>query len=72
MLEQQSASTNSAVMRMEEMMMRMLTGLPPPRRTTKMDEIEHEIETMRLTNQDNRRMEVSGTQIVQHKTKDNV
>lgn len=50
-LELQSSSTNSAVMRMEEMMMRMLMGGGQSFKRTKVDEIEDEIATMRLTNQ---------------------
>jgi hypothetical protein len=51
-LELQSSSTNSAVMRMEEMMMRMLMGGGQSVKRTKIDEIENEIATMKLTNQD--------------------
>jgi hypothetical protein len=70
-LEKQSASTNGAVMRMEEMMMRLLTGLPPPSKTTRMEEIENEIETMRLT-QDATRTEISERQFSGKSTSKNV
>jgi hypothetical protein len=64
-LELQSSSTNSAVMRMEEMMMRMLMGGGMVPRRNKVEEIESEIATMRLTNQELRHTGMDRPQIEQ-------
>lgn len=71
-LEQQSLSTNGAVMRMEEMMMRVLTSHPPSGRTSRMDEIEREIETMRLTHNDTARKGMSERTLIRHNPSSNV
>ena len=58
-------------MRMEEMMMRLLTGNALPVRTNKMEEIENNIETLRITQQAAERKEMrEGTQL-QQKTNEN-
>jgi hypothetical protein len=64
-IEAQSASTNSAVMRMEEMMMRMLTGGSSLHKGNKVDEIESEIATMRLSHRELRNA-APGRLLIEH------
>jgi hypothetical protein len=70
-IEAQSASTNSAVMRMEEMMMRMLMGGSTASRGSKVDEIENEIATMRLSHRE-LRTAVPGRLPIEHTRTHNV